>query len=114
MVAQILRTDRRNESMSKQSLSAYAMMATFLCGGLVRQAAAQSSVLPSLAEPSVLVAVEQTGIRPTVTVLDPNSDTEFKDILVQVQEQPTGSLIFGVGVNSDAGLTGSIILNERN
>jgi hypothetical protein len=39
---------------------------------------------------------------------------EFKDILVSVQEQRTGSLIFGVGVNSDAGLTGSIILNERN
>jgi outer membrane protein assembly factor BamA len=39
---------------------------------------------------------------------------EFKDILVSVQEQRTGSLMFGVGVNSDAGLTGSIILNERN
>jgi outer membrane protein insertion porin family len=55
-----------------------------------------------------------TGVRPTVSVIDPESDTEFKDILVQVQEQPTGSLIFGVGVNSDAGLTGSIVLNERN
>jgi len=54
------------------------------------------------------------GIRPTVTVLDPDSDKEFKDILVSVQEQPTGSLIFGVGVNSDAGLNGSIALNERN
>jgi RNA polymerase sigma factor (sigma-70 family) len=29
-------------------------------------------------------------------------------------EQRTGSLLFGVGVNSDAGLTGSIVLNERN
>jgi outer membrane protein assembly complex protein YaeT len=56
----------------------------------------------------------QTGVRPTVTVLDPESDTEFKDILVHVQEEPTGSLMFGVGVNSDAGLTGSIVLNERN
>jgi outer membrane protein insertion porin family len=37
-----------------------------------------------------------------------------KDILVQVQETRTGSLMFGVGVNSDAGLTGSIVLNERN
>lgn len=54
------------------------------------------------------------GIRPTVTVLDPDSDTEFKDILVQVQEAPTGSLMFGLGVNSDAGFTGSIVLNERN
>jgi outer membrane protein assembly complex protein YaeT len=54
------------------------------------------------------------GIKPTVSVLDPDSDKEFKDILVTVQEQPTGSLIFGVGVNSDAGLNGSIALNERN
>jgi outer membrane protein assembly complex protein YaeT len=51
---------------------------------------------------------------PTVTVLNPESDSEFKDIMVTVQEQNTGSLLFGVGVNSDAGLTGSIVLNERN
>ena len=31
-----------------------------------------------------------------------------------MQEQRTGSLLFGVGVNSDAGLTGSVVLNERN
>jgi RNA polymerase sigma factor (sigma-70 family) len=36
------------------------------------------------------------------------------DILVQATEVRTGSLVFGVGVNSDAGLTGSIVLNERN
>ncbi len=54
------------------------------------------------------------GIKPTVTVIDPDGDKEFKDLLVTVQEQPTGSLIFGVGVNSDAGLNGSIALNERN
>jgi RNA polymerase sigma factor (sigma-70 family) len=33
---------------------------------------------------------------------------------VNVQEQRTGSLLYGVGVNSDAGLTGTTILNERN
>lgn len=53
-------------------------------------------------------------VRPTVTVLDPENDSEFKDLLVQVQETTTGSLLFGVGVNSDAGLNGSIVLNERN
>ena len=37
-------------------------------------------------------------VRPTVTVLDPESDSEFKDLLVQVQETTTGSLLFGVGV----------------
>ena len=53
---------------------------------------------------------------PKVTVLDnPNDPTsEYKDILVTVEEANTGSLMFGVGVNSDAGLTGSIVLNERN
>jgi RNA polymerase sigma factor (sigma-70 family) len=40
--------------------------------------------------------------------------SEVKDILVSVQEASTGSLMFGVGVNSDSGLTGSIVLNERN
>jgi hypothetical protein len=30
----------------------------------------------------------------------------------QVQEAPTGSLLFGVGVNSDAGLSGSIVLSQ--
>lgn len=53
-------------------------------------------------------------MRPTVTVLDPEGDSEFKDLLVQIQETTTGSLLFGVGVNSDAGLNGSIVLNERN
>jgi outer membrane protein assembly complex protein YaeT len=52
------------------------------------------------------------GIRPTVQVLD--SDNEYKDVLVTVQEMPTGSLMFGAGVNSNAGLVGSIVLNEKN
>jgi RNA polymerase sigma factor (sigma-70 family) len=33
---------------------------------------------------------------------------------VNVQEQRAGSLLYGVGVNSDAGLIGTTILNERN
>jgi hypothetical protein len=33
---------------------------------------------------------------------------------VRVNETQTGHLLFGVGVNSDAGLTGNIILNEGN
>jgi len=49
-----------------------------------------------------------------VTVLDPENESEYKDLLVQVQETTTGSLLFGVGVNSDAGLNGSIVMNERN
>ncbi len=56
----------------------------------------------------------ENGIRPTVMVLDPDGDNEFKDILVQVQETQTGSIMFGAGYNSDAGLVGSAVLNERN
>jgi outer membrane protein assembly complex protein YaeT len=56
----------------------------------------------------------EKGQRPTVSVLDPMSDNPCKDILVQVQETQTGSLLFSVGVNSDAGLQGSIALNEKN
>src|SRR5262245_58413358 len=38
----------------------------------------------------------------------------YQDVLITVQEANTGSLLFGLGVNSDTGLTGSVILNERN
>jgi outer membrane protein insertion porin family len=57
---------------------------------------------------------QEKGIEPRVEVLDPESDNPTKDLLVTVQETHTGSLLFGLGVNSDAGLTGSIVLNERN
>jgi len=36
------------------------------------------------------------------------------DLLVNVQETQTGRLMVGVGVNSDAGLTGQIVIDERN
>jgi outer membrane protein insertion porin family len=54
--------------------------------------------------------------RPTITVIerDDNFDSEYKDILIKVKETMTGSLMFGASVNSDAGLVGSIVLNERN
>jgi outer membrane protein insertion porin family len=68
----------------------------------------------NLAKMNIFENNPETGVRPTVSVIDDNADAEFKDILVQVQETRTGSLLFGVGVNSDAGLTGSIVLNERN
>jgi outer membrane protein assembly complex protein YaeT len=55
----------------------------------------------------------ELGIRPTITVLE-DTDSEFKDLLVTVKETHTGSLLFGAGVNSDAGLVGSVVLHERN
>lgn len=68
----------------------------------------------NLARLNIFETNPQMGSRPTLEVLDPDSDSEFKNILVQVQETRTGSLLFGAGFNSDAGLTGSIVLNERN
>jgi outer membrane protein assembly factor BamA len=57
----------------------------------------------------------EKGTRPTVTVQEPaDPSNPYHDILVQVQEKPTGSLLFGVGFNSDAGVVGSIVLNEKN
>jgi outer membrane protein assembly complex protein YaeT len=54
------------------------------------------------------------SVRPTVKVLDPESPNGFRDILITVEEQNTGSFQIGAGVTSDAGFTGSIIVNERN
>lgn len=68
----------------------------------------------NLARLNIFEMNPESGVRPTVTVLDPDSDSPVKDILVTVQETATGSLLFGLGVNSDAGLIGSIVLNERN
>jgi outer membrane protein insertion porin family len=67
-----------------------------------------------LARLNIFKTDTENGIRPTLTVLDPDSDKEYKDILVQVQETQTGSLMFGAGFNSDSGIVGSIVLNERN
>ncbi len=36
------------------------------------------------------------------------------DVIYQLQEARTGRLMFGVGVNSDAGVVGSIVLSEQN
>lgn len=57
----------------------------------------------------------QGGIQPVVE-FDPNNDpsSEFQDIRVRVQEAQTGSLMLGAGVNSNSGVGGSLVINERN
>lgn len=55
-----------------------------------------------------------SGVSPTVEILDRAGDAQFKDVLITVQESQTGSFMLGAGINSDAGITGSIVLNERN
>ena len=51
---------------------------------------------------------------PDVQVLPNELDQTFKDIRVRVRETRTGQFIVGGSVNSDAGLTGNLALNERN
>jgi outer membrane protein assembly complex protein YaeT len=51
---------------------------------------------------------------PTVEVLPNELDNTFKDIRVRVKETRTGQFIVGGSVNSNAGLTGNIAINERN
>jgi outer membrane protein assembly factor BamA len=55
-------------------------------------------------------------VRPTVRVLDnPNDpESEFKDVLVTVQEAATGMLAWGIGVDCEDGLFLSVVLSERN
>ncbi len=67
-----------------------------------------------LARLNIFESNPELGIRPTVTVIDPEGNSPIKDILVQVKETHTGSLMLGAGVNSDNGIVGSIVLNERN
>lgn len=52
---------------------------------------------------------------PTVEVMPNELDMDgYKDIRVRVREYKTGQFVLGGSVNSDAGLTGNIALNERN
>jgi len=51
---------------------------------------------------------------PTVEVMPSEFDNCFKDVLIRVQETRTGQFMVGGGLNSNAGLNGSIVLNERN
>jgi RNA polymerase sigma factor (sigma-70 family) len=69
----------------------------------------------NLARSGLFVVDPGKGVRPSVTVRDnpADPDSEFKDVIIKVQEANTGSLMFGRGTNSDSGLTGSIRLNER-
>lgn len=49
----------------------------------------------------------------TVTVLG-NEDDEVRDVLIEVREKNTGSVSFGAGISSDAGIVGAIEMNQRN
>lgn len=51
---------------------------------------------------------------PVVEVRQNEMDNSWKDVYVKVRETRTGQFMIGGGVNSNAGLNGSIVINERN
>ena len=51
---------------------------------------------------------------PTYGTIDAEDHNNYADIEAFVQEARTGRFMFGVGVNSDAGVTGQIVIDERN
>lgn len=51
---------------------------------------------------------------PVVEVLPQDADSPFKDIRVRVKETRTGMVALAANVNSNAGLNGSITVNQRN
>ena len=86
-----------------------------------RSTRASCSPIPTCATPAQLPSASISSIpRRTAatnrrcTVVDAEGLNPVKDILVSVQEANTGSLVFGVGVNSNSGLNGSIVLIRHN
>src|SRR6266404_310477 len=67
----------------------------------------------NLAGLGIFVVEPLTGVHPSVTA-DPESPNDFKNILVHVQEAPTTNFMFGISVNSDTILNGSLVFDERN
>jgi general secretion pathway protein D len=57
---------------------------------------------------------DKNGPAGSVKVLDPHSPNGFRELLITVGEQHTGSFQIGAGVSSAEGFTGSIIINEHN
>lgn len=51
---------------------------------------------------------------PTVEVLPQDNDSPFKDIRVRVKETRTGMVALTANVNSNAGVNGSLVVNQKN
>jgi outer membrane protein assembly factor BamA len=66
----------------------------------------------NLARLGIFEVDKEKGIRPTVTILE--SDSDCKDILVEVKETLTGSLVMGATINTKGQLVVSLTLEERN
>jgi outer membrane protein insertion porin family len=74
-------------------------------GARTTAAPAPASVFPGVVSPEAIVspAVDGLGVGPPPV-----------DVDVLVEEARTGRFMFGVGVNSELGVTGQIVIDERN
>jgi outer membrane protein assembly complex protein YaeT len=66
----------------------------------------------NLRKTQLFLANFQQGTGPSLTPM--GEGPNLRDIKIDVQEAQTGRILFGVGVNSDAGLLGNIIISEQN
>jgi outer membrane protein insertion porin family len=67
--------------------------------------------MPVIVDPNTAGGFGQP-MPPPGTVLAP--DLDYADVDIYAEETETGRFMFGVGVNSDAGVTGQIVIDERN
>jgi outer membrane protein insertion porin family len=70
--------------------------------------------LPPPAVPSVRPGDIGYAPGPTDSDITQPFTGRYADLVVNVQEQQTGRFMFGVGVNSDAGLTAQVVVDEYN
>lgn len=54
-----------------------------------------------------------SSVRTSIQDPDPN-DPRYRDVLIEVEETNTGSFNIGAAVDSDAGLSARVIINQRN
>ncbi len=66
----------------------------------------------NLRRTQLFLANFQQGTGPSLTPT--GEGPQLRDIDLRVDEAQTGRILFGVGVNSDAGLLGNIIISEQN
>jgi len=55
-----------------------------------------------------------TGLFKEVNITPVGQSPKTRDVLVEVKEAETGSLIFGVGINTNSGLLGTVAFTQRN
>ncbi len=90
-------------------------------GQIINEPAMRASEA-NLARLGIFKVIPQEGIVPRITVIDADvepppglpPEDNYKDLVVEIQEDRTGMLVFGVGINSDAGANANIVLHERN